>query len=98
MTKSTVMEVQRNPKTWQNLNLKDIGQHFIVQTIIHQFQGFLQKGKESRIWLIVLKTGICQGCHIAGIRHDEQVLIDLMVGDYILIVLNIAKAIIIDFH
>ena len=96
MTKDTLIKIETNSKSGQDLNFKNIGQNLIIQARFHQLQSLLQKSKQGSILLIVLQTSICKSCHIGRISHDKEVTINLGKSHHLMIVLNVTKPIIID--
>ena len=43
MTKDTLIKIEADPKSSQDLNFKNIGQNLIIQARLHQLQSLLQK-------------------------------------------------------
>ena len=96
MAKDTLIKIEADPKSSQDLDFKNIGQDLIIQTLFHQLQSLLQKSKQGSILLIVLQTSICKSCHIGRIGHDKEVTINLGKSHHLMIVLDVTKPIIID--
>ena len=96
MTKDTLIKIETNTKSGQDLNFKNISQNLIIQARFHQFQSLLQKSKQGSILLIVLQTSIGKSCHVGRIGHDKEIAINLGKSHHLMIVLNVTKPIIID--
>ena len=97
VTKDTFMKIQGNPKTPQKLNLKNIGQHFRIQTSFHQFQRLFHKSKECRICHPILHTGIRQRYDIGRIGQPKNVTLNLLKGLNLMNIINITQTLFIQF-
>ena len=80
MAEDTLIKIEADPKSSQDLNFKNISQNLIIQALFHQLQSLLQKSKQGSILLIVLQTSICKSCHIGRISQDKEVTINLGKG------------------
>ncbi|CJG51444.1 Uncharacterised protein [Streptococcus pneumoniae] len=96
MAEDTLIKIEADSKSSQNLNFKNIGQNLIIQACFHQLQSLLQKSKQGSILLIVLQTSICKSCHIGRIGHDKEVTINLGKSHDLMIVFDVTESVIID--